>query len=104
MTTTSKGAPSCYSKCGVRLTLPHLVAASFTSECTERKRARTFTEHLVLKWSAKHGKNAGRRAIQSLPSLRGGVAIWNRTRKVRDPRTGRRVQRLRPRSEWTVME
>jgi site-specific DNA recombinase len=33
-----------------------------------------------------------------------GVAIWNRTRKVRDPRTGRRVQRLRPRSEWTVVE
>jgi hypothetical protein len=33
-----------------------------------------------------------------------GVAIWNRTRKVRDPKTGRRIQRLRPRSEWTVVE
>lgn len=33
-----------------------------------------------------------------------GVAIWNRTRKVRDPRSGRRVQRLRPRSEWTIVE
>ncbi|HEY2461394.1 MAG TPA: recombinase family protein [Candidatus Acidoferrum sp.] len=33
-----------------------------------------------------------------------GVAIWNRTRKVLDPRTGRRVQRARPRSEWTVVE
>jgi site-specific DNA recombinase len=33
-----------------------------------------------------------------------GVAIWNRARKVRDPKTGRRIQRLRPRSEWTVVE
>jgi site-specific DNA recombinase len=31
-----------------------------------------------------------------------GMAVWNRTRKVRDPRTGRRVQRERPRSEWIV--
>jgi site-specific DNA recombinase len=33
-----------------------------------------------------------------------GTAVWNRTRKVRDPRTGRRVQRLRQRTEWTVMD
>jgi hypothetical protein len=33
-----------------------------------------------------------------------GVAIWNRTRKVRDPKTGRRMQRLRPRSECPVVE
>jgi site-specific DNA recombinase len=33
-----------------------------------------------------------------------GIAVWNRTRKVRDPRTGRRVQRLRPRTEWTIIE
>jgi site-specific DNA recombinase len=32
-----------------------------------------------------------------------GVAVWNRTRKVHDPKTGRRVQRERPKSEWTVM-
>ena len=32
------------------------------------------------------------------------TAVWNRTRKVRDPRTGRRVQRLRQRTEWTVMD
>jgi len=31
-----------------------------------------------------------------------GVVVWNRTRKVRDPRTGRRVQRERPNSEWVV--
>jgi site-specific DNA recombinase len=30
--------------------------------------------------------------------------VWNRTRKVRDPRTGRRVQRLRPQSEWKIQE
>jgi site-specific DNA recombinase len=33
-----------------------------------------------------------------------GTAVWNRTRKVRGPGTGRRVQRLRPRAEWTVVE
>jgi site-specific DNA recombinase len=33
-----------------------------------------------------------------------GVTIWNRTKKIRDPQTGRRIQRLRPRSEWTVVE
>ena len=33
-----------------------------------------------------------------------GTAVWNRTRKVRDPRTGRRVQRLRQRTEWTVVD
>jgi site-specific DNA recombinase len=33
-----------------------------------------------------------------------GVTIWNRTKKIRAPRTGRRIQRLRPRSEWTVVE
>jgi site-specific DNA recombinase len=33
-----------------------------------------------------------------------GTVIWNRTRKVRDPRTGRRVQRLRPQSEWKIQE
>jgi len=32
-----------------------------------------------------------------------GTAVWNRTRKIRDPKTGRRVQRLRPRTEWTVV-
>jgi site-specific DNA recombinase len=33
-----------------------------------------------------------------------GVTIWNRTKKLRDPQTGRRIQRMRPRSEWTVVE
>jgi DNA invertase Pin-like site-specific DNA recombinase len=33
-----------------------------------------------------------------------GVVVWNRTRKVRDPRTGRRVQRERPKSEWVVLQ
>lgn len=33
-----------------------------------------------------------------------GVVVWNRTRKLRDPRTGRRVQRARPRSEWKILE
>jgi site-specific DNA recombinase len=33
-----------------------------------------------------------------------GTAVWNRTRKVRDPRTGRRVQRLRQRAEWAVVD
>jgi len=33
-----------------------------------------------------------------------GVIVWNRTRKVRDPRTGRRVQRERPKSEWVVFQ
>ena len=30
--------------------------------------------------------------------------VWNRTRKVRDPRTGRRVQRERPKSEWVTLQ
>jgi site-specific DNA recombinase len=33
-----------------------------------------------------------------------GVAVWNRTRKIRDPKTGRRVQSERPKSEWTVLQ
>ena len=33
-----------------------------------------------------------------------GVVVWNRTRKVRDPKTGRRVQRERPKSEWVVLK
>src|SRR5262249_37964768 len=33
-----------------------------------------------------------------------GVVIWNRTRKVRDPQSGRRVQRERPKSEWVVLQ
>ena len=33
-----------------------------------------------------------------------GVVVWNRTRKVRNPRTGRRVQRKRPKSEWVVLQ
>jgi site-specific DNA recombinase len=33
-----------------------------------------------------------------------GVVTWNRTRKVRDPRTGRRVQRERPKSEWVSLQ
>jgi hypothetical protein len=32
-----------------------------------------------------------------------GVVFWNRTRKGRDPQTGRRVQRERPKSEWVVL-
>ncbi len=33
-----------------------------------------------------------------------GTVVWNRTQKLRDPQTGRRIQRLRPRSEWRIME
>jgi site-specific DNA recombinase len=33
-----------------------------------------------------------------------GVVIWDRTRKLIDPKTGRRVQRLRPQSEWKISE
>jgi site-specific DNA recombinase len=33
-----------------------------------------------------------------------GTVIWNRTRKIRDPKSGRRIQRLRPRSEWKVSQ
>ncbi len=33
-----------------------------------------------------------------------GTVVWNRTRKVRDPRTGRRVQRLRQQSEWKIQD
>ena len=33
-----------------------------------------------------------------------GIVVWNRTRKLRDPRTGRRVQRLRPQSEWKIQQ
>ena len=33
-----------------------------------------------------------------------GTVVWNRTQKVRDPGTGRRVQRVRPRTEWTVVD
>jgi DNA invertase Pin-like site-specific DNA recombinase len=33
-----------------------------------------------------------------------GIVIWNRTRKVRDPRSGRRVQRVRPQSEWKIQQ
>ena len=33
-----------------------------------------------------------------------GIVIWNRTRKVRDPQTGRRVQRVRPESEWKIQD
>ncbi|MGH8678657.1 MAG: recombinase family protein, partial [Burkholderiales bacterium] len=31
-----------------------------------------------------------------------GRLVWNRTRKLRNPESGRRIQRLRPRSEWIV--
>jgi site-specific DNA recombinase len=30
--------------------------------------------------------------------------VWNRTRKIRNPRTGRRLQRLRPESEWKIQQ
>jgi site-specific DNA recombinase len=33
-----------------------------------------------------------------------GVVVWNRTRKIRDPLTGRRLQRLRPESEWKILQ
>jgi site-specific DNA recombinase len=33
-----------------------------------------------------------------------GVVVWNRTRKVRDPETGRKVSKARPRSEWKRVE
>ncbi len=33
-----------------------------------------------------------------------GRVIWNRTRKVRDPRTGRRINRKRPREEWKIQD
>lgn len=33
-----------------------------------------------------------------------GVVIWNKTRKERNPKTGRRVQRARSNSEWKVIE
>lgn len=33
-----------------------------------------------------------------------GRLLWNKTRNVRDPRTGRRVQRQRPTSEWKIAE
>jgi site-specific DNA recombinase len=33
-----------------------------------------------------------------------GTVIWNRTRKIRDPKSGRRIRRLRPRSEWKVSQ
>jgi site-specific DNA recombinase len=32
-----------------------------------------------------------------------GVATWNRTRKVHDPRTGRRIPRVRPTYEWVTL-
>ena len=31
-----------------------------------------------------------------------GLEIWNRTRKIRDPQTGRRVHRERPRLDWKI--
>jgi DNA invertase Pin-like site-specific DNA recombinase len=33
-----------------------------------------------------------------------GVVVWNRTRKIRDPRTGKRIHRERPRSDWKIRE
>jgi len=33
-----------------------------------------------------------------------GVVIWNRARKIRDPRSGKRLQRLRPESDWKVQQ
>jgi DNA invertase Pin-like site-specific DNA recombinase len=33
-----------------------------------------------------------------------GIVFWARTRKVRNPRTGRRVKRERPSNEWTKVE
>ena len=33
-----------------------------------------------------------------------GTMVWNRTGKVRAPGTGRRIQRLRPRGDWAVVE
>jgi DNA invertase Pin-like site-specific DNA recombinase len=33
-----------------------------------------------------------------------GLVVWNRTHKVRDPKTGRRIHRERPRSDWKIRE
>ena len=33
-----------------------------------------------------------------------GRIVWNRTRKMKDPRTGKRVSRQNPKSEWTSIE
>src|SRR6266542_2829284 len=33
-----------------------------------------------------------------------GVVVWNRTKKVRNPETGRKVSKARPESEWTRVE
>ena len=33
-----------------------------------------------------------------------GKLFWNKTRKVRNPITGRRIQRARPKSEWVISE
>jgi site-specific DNA recombinase len=33
-----------------------------------------------------------------------GLVVWNRTRKIRDPKTGKRIHRERPRSDWKMRE
>ena len=33
-----------------------------------------------------------------------GVLVWDRTKKVRNPETGRKISRARPESEWTRVE
>ncbi|HKV45079.1 MAG TPA: recombinase family protein, partial [bacterium] len=48
-----------------------------------------------------HGSSKKGFGILNNPIYRGEV-VWNRSAKVRDPETGRRIMRVRPRSEWTV--
>jgi hypothetical protein len=69
-------------------------------ECSEAKRSAYLYGCTVISPSLQTCGTILPFAIEGLTIL--GPAIWNRTRKVRGPRTGRQLNRDRPREKWKI--
>lgn len=76
---------------------PRLIAASLNKENIPAPRG--------AHWNASTINGSAARGLGILCNEKYvGRILWNRTKKVKDPRTGKRVNRRNPKSEWTTIQ
>lgn len=82
---------------------PHAIARLLNTERVPPPRLRRGGRLMGWTWTTINGIPSRATGILSNPLYVGRLA-WNRSRKVRDPDTGKRTMRLRPPAEWLWSE
>ncbi len=82
---------------------PKVIARSLNAEHVPPPRTPRGRKPLGWTWTTISGASNRTLGILHNPLYIGQI-IWNRTQKVRDPDTGRRTMRVRPRGEWISTE